>query len=55
MAIKLLGLFLLFLLVKRPEDYLKYALIGVLTSFFGNIWMWSGLKRRGILLTKPEL
>ncbi|MFN6991324.1 MAG: polysaccharide biosynthesis C-terminal domain-containing protein [Fervidobacterium sp.] len=49
------GLLLLFLLVKRPEDYLKYALISVLTTFFGNIWMWSGLKRRGMFLQKPEL
>lgn len=50
-----LGLLLLFLLVKKPEDYLKYASISVLTTFFGNIWMWSGLKRKGIILIKPEL
>ncbi len=51
---RILSLVLLFTLVKKPEDYLKYALISVLTTLFGNVWMWSGIKKKGIVLVKPD-
>lgn len=54
LIVRILGVVLLFALVKRPSDFYIYAGINVLTGTFGNIWMWIK-KPRELKIVKPEL
>lgn len=49
-----LSLVLLFTLVKKPENYLKYALLLFLTMLFAKFWLSSGVKSKAIALVKPD-
>ncbi|ODN29809.1 hypothetical protein A4H02_08630 [Fervidobacterium thailandense] len=39
---RLLCVALILMLVRKPSDFIKYALIGVMYETLANIWMWFG-------------
>lgn len=54
LTVRIIGVALLFILVKKPYDFYTYAGINVLTGAFGNIWLWIR-KPKGLKMAKPEL
>lgn len=54
LIVRIIGVALLFTLVKKPSDFYIYAGINVLTGTFGNIWMWIK-KPKELKIVKPEL
>ncbi|ODN29824.1 flippase [Fervidobacterium thailandense] len=53
-VVRIIGVGLLFTLVKKPSDFYIYAVINVATGTLGNIWMWLK-KPKELEIVKPEL
>lgn len=54
LIVRFIGVVLLFTLVKKPSDYYLYALINVITTIAGNIWMWMNVPSKGLKIIKPS-
>lgn len=53
LLVKIISTILIFLAIRKPEDYYLYALISVLSNVFGSIIMWFYLPKH-LSVTKPS-
>lgn len=55
LLMRLIGTFLIFLLIHKPSDYPLYALINVTSTILGSVVMWIYFKRYNLKLAKSSL
>lgn len=54
LLVRIISTFLIFVLIKKPSDYILYALINVISTLFGSFIMWFYLPK-DLKITRPSL